>query len=391
MRIAFITQNYIPTDGLGRVTMGIAEEIGKTHDVHVYTRQWVKGAQTNVKLHKVPALTQKYSVSTLSFFFTSWLRLLPVRWMYDIVHVQGWSFTKPEVFTVHVVFKAAIEEHTGENRDKIVEKTGTEVSLQRRIEMMRKFLEYNFAKRDRYKKLVPVSVMVENDLIKTHDIPKEDIRLIPNGVDTDYFHPDNKKLYRSEIRKKHGIPEDCFLFFFNGNDPKRKGLITAVEGFIEADIKDSHLLIIGRNPYEADAFEPLKKLISDSGFDDRTTFLDNVPDNNQYFAAADVFVFPSVYETYGLVVIEAMGTGIPVITSRTGEFPVFVNHGENGFLLKDAFDVEGMARYMTQLYNDRDLVQKMGIEGRKKALEYSWVTLASQTVKLYEEILANGK
>lgn len=388
MRIAFITQNYLPTDGLGRVTMALAEQMGETNDVHIFTRKVLPDEPTNTVIHKVPAFTEIYSVCTISFFFASWLWLFWRRFRFDIIHLQGWSFLKPDVMTIHSIFKAALQEiYSRDDFKDIVEKSEVDKNTIKRIEMITPVFEYNFGREHRYRRLIPVSTQVKNDLMRMHNVPESRIALIPNGVDTIYFHPDNKGKFRAAVRAELGLDEETLLFLFIGNDPRRKGLITVIESFIKADLPGSHLLAIGTDPYSKNAFDKPKKISRDAGFEERITFLGEQKDANRYFAAADVFLFPSIYETYGLVVIEAMASGLPVITSRTGAFPEIVDHGVNGFLLDDASDVEGMAGYMKNLHASDDLRERMAAAGRRTALENTWDKQVRKTLSLYEEIL----
>ena len=207
-------------------------------------------------------------------------------------------------------------------------------------------------------------------------VPAEKIRVIYNGVDTDEFHPG------AGDRARWGLPVEVPLFLFAGDlRTTRKGLDSILRALVQ--VLDVHLAVAGdasRSP-----FPRMAKLL---GLATRVHFLGEVAEMPDLMRVADVFVFPSRYEPLGLVVLEAMASGLPVITSRTvgaGELL-----GDGGLVLEDPEDVDALATAMRRLAGDAALRRSMGKAGRVIAEQHTWAVMARQYLQLYGE-LANSE
>jgi UDP-glucose:(heptosyl)LPS alpha-1,3-glucosyltransferase len=108
----------------------------------------------------------------------------------------------------------------------------------------------------------------------------------------------------------------------------------------------------------------------------------------RFFAAADLFVFPTLYEPYGMVISEAMASGIPVITSRAAGAAELIEHGETGWLTADPWDPDQIAVGLRALAADPGLRQRMGAAARSKIEAYTWDRAAEQTMAVYREVFA---
>jgi UDP-glucose:(heptosyl)LPS alpha-1,3-glucosyltransferase len=257
----------------------------------------------------------------------------------------------------------------------------------RRIEILLYFLEYNF-KKGNHIKTVATSNQVKKELIKYIKTPENNIAFIPNGVDVIKFQPDNIVRYRNIMRNELQINEKDFVFLFIGNDPRRKGLLTVLDAFTGIPEQDASLVIVGEDLNDPEAFEFYKRRAAGTEKKSKIRFLPIRDDIERLFAAADAFVFPSLYESFGLVVLEAMASGIPVAASRTGAFEDIIENGVNGFLVNDPLDVKELSVLMSEMKNSPEKLKKISVMGRKQALNYSWENIAVQTLKLYEEILS---
>ena len=147
--------------------------------------------------------------------------------------------------------------------------------------------------------------------------------MIYNGVDTDRFTPANAR-FRSEIRQRYQIPAAAVVALFVG-EYRRKGLATIVEALGRLGDKRVHLLAVGKGDllhYQA--------LAASAGISAQATFAGPAQGIEQVFGAADFFVFPTYYEPFGMVITEAMASGLPVITSRSAGAAEMITEGENG-------------------------------------------------------------
>ncbi|MBC7249972.1 MAG: glycosyltransferase family 4 protein, partial [Anaerolineae bacterium] len=131
-----------------------------------------------------------------------------------------------------------------------------------------------------------------------------------------------------------------------------------------------------------DIFATVEKL----GLKDEVEFAGYVPAEELplWYNAADLFVFPSLYEGFGLPPLEAMACGTPVVSSNAASLPEVV--GEAGLLI-DPYDVEGLAAAMRRVLTDRELSTQLRERGLRRARQFSWKEAARQTVAVYEQVL----
>jgi glycosyltransferase involved in cell wall biosynthesis len=220
--------------------------------------------------------------------------------------------------------------------------------------------------------VVAVSERVKQELTSI-GVCAEQIRVILNGVDLDEFLPAFRD--RSQI----GLPEGFTLAMFAGDiRTPRKNLDTVLYSLVK--VPSLHLVVVGnteRSPYP--------QLAEKLGLGDRVHFLGYRRDISELMKAVDLFVFPSRYEACTLVLLEAMASGLPVITAvATGGAEIVTD--ECGIVLSDTEDVAALADAMTVLSNDRALRDKMGKAARVIAEQHSWSSKAKAYVDLFESL-----
>jgi phosphatidylinositol alpha-1,6-mannosyltransferase len=162
-------------------------------------------------------------------------------------------------------------------------------------------------------------------------------------------------------------------------DP-RKGIDKAIRAFAQLDVEDAELLIGGTGRLEGS----LKELASELGVRDRVRFLGFVPDAElpSLYSSVDLFVLPSEYEGFGIVFLEAMACGTPVLGTDVGGVPTAVEDGETGYLVgKDA--VGALAGRMGELLADERQYESMATAARAWAVEHDWSEIAAQVEGVY--------
>jgi len=203
--------------------------------------------------------------------------------------------------------------------------------------------------------------------------------IIPNGVDLDHFSPDVSP-----------IDEFCdgkANILFVGRLEKRKGLNYLLEAFkqVKQEIPDSRLIIVGpgtrlRRKYEKQVVRSGLKDVVFAGF----VSYDELP---RYYKTADVFCAPATgRESFGIVLLEAMAVGKPIVASNIEGYASVVTHGVDGLLVPPE-DKERLAQTLISLLTDQSLRQEMGAKGRVKALEYSWEHIAQNVLDYYVMVL----
>jgi UDP-glucose:(heptosyl)LPS alpha-1,3-glucosyltransferase len=202
-----------------------------------------------------------------------------------------------------------------------------------------RYYEAEDFKKGNYKKIVAVSQMVKDDIIKIYDVPENDIIVNHNGVDIEKFNPNNKNKFSQEIRNKHDLSENDYVLLFLGTGFKRKGLKYVLESL--KNTKSAKLLIVGKG--DIDKFKSKAKELSVL---DRCRFIGPVREVEKYYAAADVFVFPSIYDPCANVTLEAMASGLPVITTVDNGASGVIENKKNGYILDRPDNIKKMVEYI---------------------------------------------
>ncbi len=217
--------------------------------------------------------------------------------------------------------------------------------------------------------------------------PADCVHLVYNGVDLERFRPGDKQASRAHL----GIPGDETVILFAGQVNEEKGLLHLVRACqLLASQHDFHLVVAGSSCLWGDADNLLEhtayeRQVEEEASGLRATFLGKLaygimPD---VYRSADIFVCPSVWdEPLGMVNLEAMATGLPVVATRTGGISEIIVHGVTGFLVPPA-DPGALAGALGTLLSDRALRQRLGDAGLRKARDFGWQAIAGQVQQIY--------
>jgi UDP-glucose:(heptosyl)LPS alpha-1,3-glucosyltransferase len=193
--------------------------------------------------------------------------------------------------------------------------------------------------------IVAISDMVKRDMIRCYGIPEDRVTVVYNGVDLDHFHPKNHR-YREEIRTKHGIVEESVILFVSNNF-RMKGLVFLMKALASLKKKSPapfRLLILGR-----DRQEPYRRLANRIGLSGEIIFAGSTDNPEKYYGAADLLVHPSFYDACSLTVLEALASGLPVITTSTNGASGVLHQGEEGYVLSDPRDEQDLEEKISRL------------------------------------------
>jgi glycosyltransferase involved in cell wall biosynthesis len=213
------------------------------------------------------------------------------------------------------------------------------------------------------------------------------IVVIPNGINIEDVTTD---LTMEESRIKLDLPLKTKIILFFGSLVTYKGPDILLKAFkvIKKEYPEVKLIFAGRGHMLIELQDMVKKF----DLEDDVIFLGFVEEEKKafYYKSADIFCLPStnMAESFGIVNLEAMASGIPIVGSDLGGIPDIVKDGENGLLAKPG-DQQSLANVLLRLLKDDDLRQKMGNNGRKKVEDYSWDKIAKETENLYKDILDN--
>jgi len=229
-------------------------------------------------------------------------------------------------------------------------------------------------------KIIAVSNNTKSDLINLLNIPEEKIEVVYGAAD-ERFYPITDKEALEAVRRRYGINKNVILFV--GNLEPRKNLPKLFEAYYilkEKIGKDYEIVVCGERKW---AFNLIKDSIKKYDIEDSIIFTGYVPDEDMPFLynIADLFVFPSLYEGFGLPVLEAMKCGIPTVASNTSSIPEIAS---DAALLVNPNDAEEIADTIYRLITDSALREKKITAGMVWAKGFSWEKSAIKMIKVYE-------
>jgi glycosyltransferase involved in cell wall biosynthesis len=285
----------------------------------------------------------------------------------DIIQANGFITMAPvDIVAAHFVHGAWLRSRYASTKKTQWTPSGLYQKIYSRLNALLEQTAFRRARR-----VVAVSKNVATELISV-GVPTDKIAIIFNGVDIDEFHP--RRTDRSII----GAPTGAVTFLFCGDlQTHRKNLdgvlraIAAVEGV--------HLAVAGdiaKSRYPA--------LAKELGVSHRVHFLGHVRAMSDLMAAADAFIFPSRYDPLGLVVLEAMASGLPVITARTTGASAVLD--DPNWTVEDPEDAAELARMVRLLAEDPSLRNRLGEENRHRVLAHDWVSMSSSYLELYRAL-----
>lgn len=177
----------------------------------------------------------------------------------------------------------------------------------------------------------------KSEIERRYPIESDRVLVVYNGVDLERFHPGNRVKHRSPARAEVGLPVGARLLLFVGTGFERKGLRTAIEAVAALDDRSARLLVVGRG--DVVTYRALARRL---GVDDRIVWLDPQRRIERWYAAADVLVLPARYEPFGNVHLEALASGLPVVTSTRSGGAEIVTEAITG-AIRDPDDGKGVA------------------------------------------------
>jgi len=241
-------------------------------------------------------------------------------------------------------------------------------------------------------RIITVSHAMRDDLTQ-HGWPQSKISVVWNGVDPDIYSPQNCKMEDiTELRKKYGIADDGIMLLFLGRLTWVKSIIALVEAMpmVLQQHPNTRLVILGKGEEQKDIMDAAKRL----GIQSNVVYnFDFVPEDQRllHYAAADVCVFPSIYEPFGIVSLEAMAMEKPVVVGARGvvgfrEQVISSGPDQNGLHVngQDPIDI---AWGINETLNDPDRAKQWGKNGRQRVLKYfTWREAATQTLDIYQSL-----
>ncbi len=209
-----------------------------------------------------------------------------------------------------------------------------------------------------------------------------DVSVIYHGVDLERFHPKDRERRRLESLLELEIPPSDFLALYVGD--AKKGAAAAIRAVSKTD--NVRLLIVSGSEIEG-----YRRIAVEAGIEDRVFFRSHTKYIERVYIAADALLFPTVYDAYGMVISEAMASGLPVITSRAAGAAELITSQVNGLLTERAWDEDAVAAHLARLRDDVRFRQELGAAARTSIEGYTWDRVAAETWNVYQSVVANAK
>lgn len=217
------------------------------------------------------------------------------------------------------------------------------------------------------KRFVALSQMVASDMARYYTIPEEKIAIIHNGVDLQRFHPDAKTKYGPSVRRRLGIPDDILVFSLVAHNFSLKGVRELIIAASNMEKSGKCCWLVAGRGKQGRFLNLAKKLSVES----RIMFTGAVSRVEEIYAASDVYVHPTWYDPCSLVVLEALASGLPVITTRFNGAGELLQDGRSGFVIENPPETDALRSVMTKLTN-KELRNHMSVEARKLAETIPW-------------------
>ncbi len=208
-------------------------------------------------------------------------------------------------------------------------------------------------------------------------VDSDRIRIIPNGVDLSEF---------ENLAVRRGAEGEVTVLFVGRCYSRQKGLEYLVRAVEHLPSRQKvHLKIVGEDWGGVTGLRALARAL---GIEDQITFTGPLPraDVIRAYGSADIFVLPSLFEPFGIVLLEAMAAGLPIVASRVGGIPEVVQDGATGLLVRPG-DSRVLAEAIGRLISDPSLRSQMGEAGRLRAAAFSWERLVPRILKVYDEAI----
>jgi len=383
LKIAIVLDRYLPSRGGETYFSWLAKELSRRgHEVHIFAAAAENTRPTDYRLHRIPVVGCPHSLRILSFLFNSARRIKS--YDFDIVHGVGRCLAM-NVFNPHGgVEKAYLNREFS--------------SISSRFYYLYKFMKRYLSPQhylkvwiqnkqylsERVKKIIAISEMVKEDIIRYYGVPEERIAVILNCVDLDRFHPKNRAVFRNSKRAEMGISEETIVLLFAGNNYRLKGLhplleaLTLVREWFPG--QPLRLLIAGRGQVGR-----YRRLARRLGVSDLTLFLGPVKEMEQYYAMTDIYVHPTFYDSCSLTVLEALASGLPVITTRSNGAADVMISDEGGRVIEDPANTGELAESIAHFFSESRR-QEAEVAARQWMENNSPTHHVEEILKVYYEV-----
>lgn len=240
-------------------------------------------------------------------------------------------------------------------------------------------LQYRYVRR-RAAFFLAISEFTKKEMVELWHIPPEKVHIVPCAYSPTLTRETSQDRL-SQLRKKYGLPEQFILFV--GNSNPRKNLLRLIQAFDRAKTEKNlphQLIIAGEQGWKFDRAQTMQAI----QHREDVRFIGFVPDEDMpaLYSAASLFAFPTLYEGFGIPVLEAQACGVPVLTSKCSSLPEV---GGDGAFYVDPYDVSGISNGIRAILTDTVLTEKLVRQGLQNVKRFSWESSAQRLDEIIEK------
>ncbi len=383
MKIALVRKAYTPYGGAERYLGQLIARLGdRGHEVHVFAHRWNENGKKERErgkafaFHHVPVVPNPSFLKALSFAFFS-KRLLQEE-SFDIIH----SFERTLYQDIYRAGDGCHREWLIRRRrmDSVLKQISHRVNP---LHLSLLYLERKLFASPRLKKIIANSRRGKEEIIRHYGVPDGKIEVIYNGVDLKKFHPDNISLYREPTRKELGLTPGSFVLLFLGSGFRRKGLDALLRAMplVMKEAPEVYLIIAGK-----DSIARYRSRAEILKVGERVLFLGPTAKAMELYAASDLFALPTLYDPFSNASLEALATGIPVLTTRGNGIAELIEEGQNGFVIEDPLDPHGIAGAALSFFRSSEK-PFIGKRARDACANLDMETVVKRMIAVYEECI----
>lgn len=371
-KIAVVVPKYGLVGGGERFVSEITGRLARNEsfEIHVFANRWIANSD-RIKFHKVP--TVRFPRFLRPLFFAWFVKRAIGRMSFDLVHTHHWIF-KADIFSLHGTPHACWVREVRNRHPSLYDRALSAV-------------ERRAIKGGAMSWFLPVSSIAMDAFRREYAVLPGRWQIVHPGVDVAHFLTPDRAACRADIRGRYGIGASDVLLLFVGMNFEVKGLDTIIAALAKAQTaqqeKNIRLLVVGRGDEGK-----YRKMAQSLGISEAVAFAGTQTDGlERYYRAADIFIMLSKFDTFGMVVLEAMAAGLPAIVSTNVGAKDLVEEGVNGFILTVPQDADAAAERIIQL-SDTARREAMGIAAAQTASAHDWESLAENMEYFYRDALS---
>ncbi|MDD5757474.1 MAG: glycosyltransferase family 4 protein [Desulfobulbaceae bacterium] len=375
LKIAFIRADYDPYGGAEKFTNVLMEELAaKGIEIHLFTRSWVNPQGSNFSIHHVGGFRNPSLIRHASFVY--FVNRALSKYHFDLIHSNERTLSQ-------TIYRAGDGVHARwlELRKKRV---GVWKRFSLRVNPFHLYLCWLERKMFESQKLAAIIVnskMVGKEITARFSVPDEKIHTIYNGVDLQKFNPAHKIGLGTDFRKAAGVEMEIPVALMVGSGYERKGVHQLLKAMKHTPIP-LQLWIVGK-----DSLGPYQEKARRLGLGERVKFWGKQDDVQPFYAAANFFVLPTLYDPFPSVALEAMASGLPIIVSKQCGAAEVIRQGREGFVV-DTPDDEHLIYYMQVMV---DKYHEMSGAARLCAEQFPITRTVQELISLYSHLLRKEK